>query len=311
VFNKQTSIPLTQTQAENILSNWLDCPVRCSQIQPLKGGMINSVLRLDFDKPPFRAVIKLNQPGDDGPYALDREVGTLRYLHTETQFPCPSVYCEDSSGRNFPFAFLLLECLPGVNMMQAPLNATDIAAIDCQLAEILADLHRHERPTFGKLDGPGYGRWSDLFLPRLYEVRSQPEVIQRLSADILSQVDYGIREAENVLADQGLPTLIHGDVWSGNIIVQQHQNGWQITGLVDPGSEYADVEMELAYLECFNQSRPEFMEIYTSQHALRPGYEIRRMMYWLLTYLIHVWLFGDRNYIELTANLAAQLRCKI
>jgi fructosamine-3-kinase len=50
--------------------------------------------------------------------------------------------------------------------------------------------------------------------------------------------------------------------------------------------------MELAYLESFNNPRPAFMEVYTRQRPLRPGYTTRRKIYWLLTYLIHVWLFG-------------------
>lgn len=35
------------------------------------------------------------------------------------------------------------------------------------------------------------------------------------------------------------------------------------------------------------------------------------MFNWLLTYLIHVWLFGDQQYLDLTADLVAELRQKI
>ena len=71
------------------------------------------------------------------------------------------------------------------------------------------------------------------------------------------------------------------------------------------------MELELAYLESFNHSRPALMEVYTRQHPLRPGYKVRRMIYWLLTYLIHVWLFGTQQYLDITANLAAELRRKM
>lgn len=315
MFNIQTQIALTSTQADMILQAWLNRPVVCTEIMHLKGGMINTVLCLAFDQPPYKAVIKLNTPGISGPYALDKEAAILRYLRENTHFPCPQVYAEDSTGSRLPFAYLLLECLSGDNLWQVIeaglVNPSDVADLDRQLARMLLELHGHTRSAFGKLDEPGMPRWADLFVPRLHEVRGQPEISQRLSPAVLADVDYAIARAADILADQGAPTLVHADIWPGNIIVQQNGADWQITGLVDPGAEYADVELELAYLESFNSARPAFMEVYTQRHPLRPGYEVRRMIYWLLTYLIHVWLFGDQQYRDLTANLATELRRKI
>lgn len=308
MVNRQTTLTLTPEQAEAVLEIWLQAPVRCTQVRPLLGGMINSVLELTFDQPPFQAVIKLNEPDIEGPSALAGEADRLCYLRAHTRFPCPQVYLEDASGQNFPFAFLLLERLPGDSLGHAPVRSADREALDRQLAEILLDLHRHTRSTFGPLDGPGGTHWAELFVPRMHAVRAEPAIGQRLSPAVLAQVDCAMAKAEDLLADQGTPTLIHGDVWAGNIIVQQKAAGWRITGLVDPGSEYADVEMELAYLESFGKPRPAFMESYTRHCPLRPGYEVRRMIYWLQTYLIHVWLFGDRSYLELTAQTASQLR---
>ena len=312
MFNIQTQITLTFAQAETILQAWLNRPVACIEIVPLKGGMINTVLRLAFDQPPYKAVIKLNSPDAGGPHALDKEAATLRYLHENTRFPCPQVYDEDSTGSRLPFAYLLIECLPGDSLWRISeaglVKPSDLADLDRQLARLLLELHSHTRLTFGKPGEPGERRWADLFVPRLQEVRARPEISQRLSKSVLADVDYAVDRAADVLDAQGVPTLVHADVWAGNIIVQQNGAGWQITGLVDPGGEYADVELELAYLESFNNSRPAFMEVYTRQHPLRPGYEVRRMMYWLLTYLIHVMLFGDQQYLDMTANLAAEIR---
>ena len=315
MFNIQTQITLASARAETILQAWLNRPVTCTEIVPLKGGMINTVLRLAFDQPPYQAVIKLNTPGASGPYALDKEAAILRALRDQTHFPCPQVFAEDSTGTLLPFAYLLLECLPGENLSRAVeaglVNPPDLADLDRQLARLLLELHSHTRPTFGKLDEPGVPRWADLFVPRLYEVRARPEIGRRLSQAVLADVDYAIARAADVLADQGAPTLVHADTWAGHIIVRQTGAGWQITGIVDPGAEYADVELELAYLESFNQPRPDFMQVYTRQRPLRPGYNRRRMIYWLLTYLIHVWLFGEPHYLDLTAELAAELRRRI
>ena len=116
------------------------------EIVPLKGGKINTVLHLAFDQPPYQAVIKLNTPAG-GPYALHKEAAILRYLRKNTQFPCPLVYAVDATGRHLPFAYLLLECLPGDNLQQARasglVKSSDLPDLDRQLAGVLLDLHSH------------------------------------------------------------------------------------------------------------------------------------------------------------------------
>ena len=57
--------------------------------------------------------------------------------------------------------------------------------------------------------------------------------------------------------------------------------------------QYAPVEKEIAYLEAFDTVGEAFFDVYAGRRPLRPGYEFRRLFYWLNTYMIHVWLgFG-------------------
>jgi fructosamine-3-kinase len=103
------------------------------------------------------------------------------------------------------------------------------------------------------------------------------------------------------------PRLIHGDVWSANIIVNRLNGRWSIQGLVDPGLAFADVEYELAYLECFGSTGAAFFEAYRQRRPMREGYEIRKRYYWLNTMLLHVHLFGDLSYIRHTRKIVDQL----
>ena len=297
----QTGLTLDPCQAEQILTSWLGDEVVCSQTERLQGGMINTVLRLSFNRPPYQAVIKLNSIQVN----FRGEAMALDYLRSQTRFPCPGVYLEDNSGEKVPFSFLLMENLPGENLAQVQLDKSDFEGLERQLAETLIELHSHTGPAFGPVDGAlSSHHWKDIFLPQLKSVRGEPEVIQRLPAKVLEQVDQAIHAADNVFNDQGIPTLIHGDIWAGNIIVQRNKDHWRLSGLVDPGLQFADVEMELAYLESFNNPRPVFFQTYTQSMPLRDGYELRRMFYWLNTYLIHVWLFGDENYRQLAQETA-------
>ena len=78
-------------------------------------------------------------------------------------------------------------------------------------------------------------------------------------------------------------------------------------GLLDPNLQFADVEFELAYLEVFDVPRKAFFAAYANHHALRPGYEQRRLFYWLHTALVHVALFGDEFFCHFTTRTAKRI----
>ena len=297
-----TDLTLTLDQAEAVLSDWLGSAVRCSGIERLHGGMLNSVLRLHFDRDPSTVVIKLNNEGE----GFAKEALALCHLR-ERGFPCPSVHRVSDGAGPIPYMFLLLETIPGVTMLQAQLDDADRRRVERELAEVLADLHVHTRKTFGPIGTTGDCRWGEIFMPLLRQVRAAPETEERLTSEVLSRVDLAIEVAEGVMAAQGSPSLIHGDIWGANVMVVRADDGWHLSGLIDPSAQYADAEMELAYLRSFNAPWRDFFEAYTALRPLRPGYELRRQVYWLHTYLVHVTYFADQRYREAVARAAQKV----
>jgi fructosamine-3-kinase len=297
-----TDLTLTFEQADAVLFAWLGSSVHCSGMDRLEGGMLNSVLRLRFDRDPYTAVIKLNSEGE----GFAKEALALRHLR-ERGFLCPDVYLESDGAGPIPYMFLLLETIPGVTMLQAELDGTDRRRVEQELAAVFADLHVHTRETFGPIGSPGVGSWRDIFMPILREVRAAPEVEERLTADVLSTVDQAIEAAEDIMAAQGAPALIHGDIWGANVMVAKADDGWHLSGLIDPSAQYADAEMELAYLRSFGAPWSGFFEAYAALRPLRPGYERRRLVYWLHTYLVHVYYFDDLHYRDRVAQAAQEI----
>ncbi len=304
VIDPQPDLELTTPEAERLLHTWLGRPVVCSQILPLKGGLVNSVFRLDFDRPPHHAVVKLHGSGGD---TFVAEALALEHLRAETACPVPSVYLQDNSARLIPHAFLLIEHVPGVSLNSLDLAPIDRADIDAQLADVLGELHNHKRRSFGRIDTDEAVTWADVFVARLLGARTQPAVSERLTPDVLTRVDEAVDLARAALRDAGTPTLVHGDVWDGNVMVNLEGGRWRLAGLLDPDLQFADVELELAYLEVFDVSRKAFFAGYARHQALRPGYERRRLFYWLHTALVHVALFGDDFFCQFTARTAERI----
>lgn len=301
----EPDLELTTSQAEDILEAWLDARVTCTEVKRLKGGMVNSVFSLRFDRVPNQAVVKLH--GMNG-NSFEREALALEHLHTETECPVPEVYLQDSSGQIVPYAFLLLEAVSGVCLDSIDLDPADRADIDTQLADILAELHRHTGSSWGRIGvDEEWATWSECFVNRLVEARAHPALAERLSPEVLEAVDDAIDAAPALLSDAGRPTLVHADVWDGNLMVHRQGEKWELAGVLDPNLQFADREIELAYLEVFDNAKDVFFDRYLRHHDERPGYEQRRLWYWLHTALIHVALFDEQFFGDYTSRLVREI----
>lgn len=304
MIDLQPNLDLSSAEAERLLAAWLGEPVVCTDLRRMKGGMVNTVFELTFEAPPHRAVVKLHGSGGE---TFEREARALEYLAARTTCPVPQVYLHDATGLLIPHAFLLLQRMPGECLEGVDLDPDERASIDAQLAQVLGHLHEHTRTSFGGIDEEGTEQWADLFAQRLAAVRAQPTVGERLAPDVLARVDAAIDLARPALTDPGPPTLVHGDVWDGNLMAERSNGGWHVTGLFDPSLEFADVEYELAYLEVFDMPRDAFFAAYRTHHTVRPGYEERRLFYWLHTALVHVALFGDEFFCQFTERTAGEI----
>ncbi len=84
-------------------------------------------------------------------------------------------------------------------------------------------------------------------------------------------------------------SLLHGDLWSGNVL--SSRDGDPV--LVDPAVYYGDHEVDLAMAELFGGVPHDFLSAYRERLPLRSGYvEVRRDLYQLYPLLVHVNLFG-------------------
>ncbi len=104
--------------------------------------------------------------------------------------------------------------------------------------------------------------------------------------------DKGERIAENLgaffLDYRPLPSLLHGDLWSGN--AGKLPDG--IPVIFDPAVYRGDREADLAMAELFGGFPESFYAAYRQAWPLDPGYETRKTLYNLYHVLNHFNMFG-------------------
>ncbi len=301
VFDKSA---ISAECATRLLRRFLEEDLTVTGMERLHGGMINSVLELRTDGRPARVVAKLNaEPGLEG---FRWESRVLEWYRQNTDFPVPRPYGYDLSGETFSGSVLMMERLPGVNLAEARLIGEARRRLETEMARIIARLHRHKRSTYGSALDPaseGEERWLDRFGPR---IRSEYEsVADRLSSSARRSIRSTLDELEDWLPEFSDPTLVHGDLWATNIIVEPREPA--VSGFVDGGANYSEVEYELAYLLVFNTVGEAFFGEYERHHALREGFRRRCRVYWLNTMLLHVRVFGDAHYVQACERLATEL----
>lgn len=90
------------------------------------------------------------------------------------------------------------------------------------------------------------------------------------------------------------PSLLHGDLWSGNYIVDENGKAC----LIDPAVYYGNREADLAMTKLFSGFSPEFYSSYNEHFPLSDGHEFRENIYKLYHILNHLNLFGTSYYSQ-------------
>ncbi len=95
------------------------------------------------------------------------------------------------------------------------------------------------------------------------------------------------------LYEKERPSLVHGDLWSGNVIFSNLQE----PVLIDPATYYGNREVDMGMTRLFGGFSGAFYEAYQQTYPLKRGWEQRCEIWNLYPLLIHLNLFG-RGYLK-------------
>jgi fructosamine-3-kinase len=255
-------------------------PRRASEVG---GGCINRAVKLsDGDRCYF---VKATDPSAASMFEAERD-GLADLLGAG----CLRVPAPVTCGTTDDAAFLVLEYIP-----MTSLSGRGWA----RLGEGLAALHAGIQPAFGWRRGNTIGSTPQINHPaadwvgfwREHRLGYQLGLAARNGLD-----DSTIRQGQRLLDRfdslferyEPRPSLLHGDLWSGNVAADE--NGDPV--LFDPAVYYGDRETDIAMSELFGRFDRRFYDAYQSAWPLDPGYEQRRMLYQLYHVLNHYNLFG-------------------
>ena len=98
---------------------------------------------------------------------------------------------------------------------------------------------------------------------------------------------------DSYLAEPEFPSLLHGDLWSGNAVCGPNGKAW----ILDPAVYVGHFEAELAMTELFGGFPPSFYKAYNEINQIGSGYHDRKDLHNLYHLLNHLNLFGG-SYLD-------------
>jgi fructosamine-3-kinase len=217
---------------------------------------------------------------------FEAEEQGLREMAATGTIRVPAPVCSGAAGGQ---AYLVLEYLElGGSRGDGPAKA----------GRQLAEMHRHTRDRFGwdrdnTIGSTPQHNGSDTDWVRFWRDQRlgfQLELAGRNGhGGELQRRGEALLERFGALIDHDpMPSLIHGDLWGGNIAYAA--DGDPV--VFDPAVYYADREADLAMTELFGSFGGRFYAAYEEAWPLDPGYGVRKTLYNLYHVLNHLNLFG-------------------
>lgn len=146
----------------------------------------------------------------------------------------------------------------------------------------------------------------DTWLSFFRECRLEPQIrmaSRYFGDDVLAKVIRFLDKLDEILIEPEYPSLLHGDMWSGNIMVGD--DGRMM--LIDPAVYVGHAEADLAMTELFGRLPGAFYKAYDEEAHIAAGYEQRREIYNLYHLLNHLNLFGS-SYLGSVLGIIRKIR---
>jgi len=248
----------------------------------VSGGDVAQAFRLDTPSGPlFAKTHPAPMPG-----LFEREAAGLRALRAANAVAVPEV---------------VRECPAGLVLAWIDVGGRTTTS-EQDLGVRLAALHRVTGPHFGGLDGSPGGYlgsqpvdltptddWPEFFFDRrVRPLAGRAVELGRIDPAALAEVERIAPHAAERCGPPEPPSLLHGDLWAGNRLVDTAGVNW----LIDPAAAYGHREVDLAMMRLFGGFGDAAFEAYDDAFPLADGWRDRVSWYQLPPLLVHAIKFG-------------------
>jgi len=163
----------------------------------------------------------------------------------------------------------------------------------------LAQLHQSAFSCFGRPDNRTTGSqavpnnpkstWAEFYASqRLLPLAKLAHEKQSLSQSCIVKLEQLSARLTEFADDESVPSLLHGDLWAGNRVVDDEGKSW----LIDPAAHGGHREFDLAMMQLFGGYGQDCFTAYNEIFPLQSGWQSRVALHQLAPLTVHAIKFG-------------------
>ena len=263
--------------------------VTIAQTDRLSGGDINKAYGLTLTT--GQHIFMKANAKDNAAFFTAEAAGLQAIADTHTIGTPRILCCGTDDGEDVGYSFLLLEYIQSAGRRSDywEVLAQELAAMHKATVEVA---HQYGFPQNNFIGArPQNNTWSDSWITFFRDQRLAPQFRDADSyftpAD-RTKITKLLDNLDRFLVEPEHPSLLHGDLWAGNVMCGPDGKAM----LIDPACYIGHREADLAMTQLFGGFPQAFYEEYKKAAPLQPGYEERRDLYNLYQLLNHLNLFG-------------------
>ena len=210
--------------------------VRVRSAVELGNGMYNNTYRVDVGEE--RPVILRVAPEPARQYRIER--GLMRNEYASIPFLAPIApmiprtlaadFTHEIIGRDYLFQTMLDGVSGPEGIGQYP--RSQWASFFRQMGEIARSIHSVRGKRFGPVTGPGFDTWSEAVIAHFVELAADLDDAGLDSADV-REVAAAADKYRAVMDEVTEPRLLHGDLWTVNVMMDPNAAEPVISGVFD------------------------------------------------------------------------------
>ncbi|MEG1609317.1 MAG: fructosamine kinase family protein, partial [Clostridia bacterium] len=278
-------------------------------IQHIGNGISANVYKIIIDKPPFVVAIKVAIDGE----LLKKECDCIQFIYDIVDIKLPKIFDINIENKN---NYILMQYFDGVacsdaKVLNAPIKTRQ--KIAAEIAENIVKLQNIKGEKYGNLFEPQFENWNDYYKPFVLKMidcaveLSKQGILQR---SIVDTMNLAYKQYDNIFDEPiSKPTLIHGDYWASNIIVDHE---FHLIGVVDPfNAMWADSEYELFALNAVYGDKLPVLEEFQKLRKLSKKFDIKNEFYILFSevYWVTIMKHDNNDYLsKIAKRLMLQLQ---
>lgn len=304
----------TETLSALVRANF-GTATRIDRLTPLTAGWFNTAYAITFANLKPDVVLRIAPHPEQRVLTYERdlmrrEVAIIETVQGVPDIPAPNLVACDFSRRVIDRDCMFLARLTGApfNEVKDAMDPAAVQAVERDVGWCVARLGEITGPSFGYFgDGPGAGTttWRAAFLAMVEALLRDGEALDAhlpRSWDDLRTLFERYAPALDVISQ---PSLVHWDLWAGNVFVKPQNGAYAVEGIIDwERALWGDPDMETAvacgfygpaFYEGYGQARVDDAPEAASPVAVRQS--LYRLYLWLIMEIEAKVRFEDADHL--------------